>query len=522
MLNSLRMSLKIDYAYSLNSFIYNLRRLPIFKDLITDDLYKSKNLKKVVAFLSTGWAFFKTIFFNLLYFFSIYFLASLINKSHLSLTFIHIYFIFTIIGFFINNRLLNTSKKKYFSIVLFKMDAKEFMESSLVYNLFKYLLLHSFSFLVISFFVKIPLLVIVQLVLLAFFSRITGEALNILFYKRYSYVWLNNYYLYFSILISLLVLSFLPLKNIFISSNLIFIVLLIFIIISPFSFRYLVRVKDYKLIFKKLNTKNMALSEQEALSYSRQQMVEVKKKDINISSKRLKNKKGYDLFNTIFFERHREILLRSAKKFSLVLAIIYIVLGFLVLNDANIFRGVNAFFSSNLGWFVLIMYFINRGAIVTQAMFFNCDHAMLRYNFYREPKVLLGLFKKRLKLLIKVNLLPATVMVLGNSLLLYLTLNKEVYAYLVIAFYIITLSIFFSVHYLVIYYLLQPYNSEMQLKKVSYSLVSILTYGVCYYVSTVRLNYLSFGILFIIFTLLYSAISLYLVYKFSPRTFKIN
>ena len=135
---------------------------------------------------------------------------------------------------------------------------------------------------------------------------------------------------------------------------------------------------------------------------------------------------------------------------------------------------------------------------------------------------IMNLFKKRLITLIKVNLLPAFVIVLGNSFLLYFTKQVNISMYIMLALYIISLSIFFSIHYLVIYYLLQPFNSEMQLKKVSYSLVSILTYVVCYFATDITLNYFNFSLLGILFTITYSLISLYLVYKFSPKTFKIN
>ncbi len=511
MFNTLIMSLKIDYTYSINAFIYNLRRLPILKDLITEDIYKSKNLKRFISIISIIYSCLKTIFFHLLYFFLIYFLASIINKTNISKSFIHIYFIFSIIGFFINNNLLNTSKKKYFSIVLFNMNAKKFMESSLFYNLFRYLILNILSFMVISYFIDIPFIIIIYLLLIPFFLRIVGEALNILFYKKYSYVWINNYYLYFSILISLLVVSFLPFKDIFVSRSILFIFLIGGIILSLISLTYLLRVKDYKIMFKKLNTKNAVLSKDN--SYNRQKMVEVKKKDIKIDSRKLKNKKGYDLFNTIFFERHKEILMRSSKKYSLVLMGIYIIL--LILG-----RKVNIL--NNLGAFIILMYFINRGAIVTQAMFFNCDHAMLRYNFYRERSVLLNLFKKRLTTLIRVNLLPALVIILGNSLLLLVNGNNNIFIYLMLGLYIISLSIFFSIHYLVIYYLLQPFDSSMQIRKISYSIVSILTYVACYFLIDVNLNYLYFSLFSIIFTIVYSVISLYLVYRFSPETFKIN
>ena len=50
MINILHKTLQIDIAYSVNSFIYVLRRLPIFKDLITDDIYKSKTIKRIIGF----------------------------------------------------------------------------------------------------------------------------------------------------------------------------------------------------------------------------------------------------------------------------------------------------------------------------------------------------------------------------------------------------------------------------------------------------------------------------------------
>ena len=47
MINVLKKTLQIDYAYSVNSFIYVLQRLPIFSDLLTKDAYSSKLLKNI-------------------------------------------------------------------------------------------------------------------------------------------------------------------------------------------------------------------------------------------------------------------------------------------------------------------------------------------------------------------------------------------------------------------------------------------------------------------------------------------
>ena len=148
--------------------------------------------------------------------------------------------------------------------------------------------------------------------------------------------------------------------------------------------------------------------------------------------------------------------MRSAKNFSLIILVIIIVLGVLSFYNNDIYNNIHGFLLNRLGWFVLIMYLINRGSVVTQAMFYNCDHAMLRYNFYREPAVILELFKKRLIMLIKINLLPAIVIAIGSTILLCITDVGLVINYIMIPLFIIVLSVFFSVHYLVIYYLLQP------------------------------------------------------------------
>ena len=177
---------------------------------------------------------------------------------------------------------------------------------------------------------------------------------------------------------------------------------------------------------------------------------------------------------------------------------------------------------NRLGIFVFIMYFVNRGSIVTQAMFYNCDHAMLKYNFYREPDVILGLFKKRLMLTVNINLFPAVTLALGTVILLLVTGGTALINYVIIFLFIIILSVFFSVHYLVIYYLLQPYNEKMEMKKVSYTIVSLVTYLVAYTLNDIRMPSLYFSLIGLLFTVGYIVVGLRLVYKKAPKTFKLN
>ena len=184
---------------------------------------------------------------------------------------------------------------------------------------------------------------------------------------------------------------------------------------------------------------------------------------------------------------------------------------------------INNWILNSLPYFVFIMYFTNRGSVVTQAMFINCDNSMLTYRFYRSPKSILSLFWKRLLTLIKINMIPSLVISLGLPILLFITGgSSNIYDYGLLFIAVIFLSIFFSVHHLVIYYLLQPYDINMKAKSTTYGIVNGVTYFICYMCIDLQLPTTVFAGFTIIFALLYVVISLFLVYKYAPLTFKLK
>ena len=52
---------------------------------------------------------------------------------------------------------------------------------------------------------------------------------------------------------------------------------------------------------------------------------------------------------------------------------------------------------------------------------------------------------------------------------------------------ILAMSAFFSIHYLTVYYLLQPYTAGTEMKSGTYRIVMVLTYVVCYAMINVRM-----------------------------------
>lgn len=237
-------------------------------------------------------------------------------------------------------------------------------------------------------------------------------------------------------------------------------------------------------------------------------------------------KKGYDAFHEIFMKRHKKLMTRSANRLALItLAIVVIIfLGGFIFSAFT--PGVKEAYQ-NLGpvavpFTPLLLYWMNRGSNMTNAMFMNCDHAMLAYSFYREPETILAMFKRRLLSLVRLNLRPAAAVALFFPLCSLVGHGSILSETLLYSITVLLLSVFFSIHTLVMYYLLQPFDLQNQNVGRVYQTISFITYVVCYTIKDLAKDSLLFCILVAAFVVIYATISLFLVQKYAPRTFKLR
>ena len=94
--------------------------------------------------------------------------------------------------------------------------------------------------------------------------------------------------------------------------------------------------------------------------------------------------------------------------------------------------------------------------------------------------------------------------------------------YVMLLISVLCMSAFFSMHYLTIYYLLQPYNAGTEIKSGTYRIVVIATYLFCYGFMQLRMSTFVFGLGTIIFCVVYCAAACVLVYRLAPRTFRLR
>lgn len=523
MFNDFLISFKLKNTYRVNSIIFSIKQLPIIKKMLPNELYKSKGLKIFANIISSLIEVISTFLGKLLYIFIMIFLAlNLYKEVNYAYLFIHIFVFLTICGGFCNTYMFNPTKDKYYAIFLMKMDAKNYVLSNYNYSLLKVLIGFLPFTIIFSIFVGLPLWVGILMPIFVIMIKNIFNSCALIDYKRSGRVKNENNATksYWIGIVSFLLLAYgLPLLVIPINLIIFIILFIVTLILGIGSYLYIYRFQEYRQIYKSVLTPNNIF----ILENQKQMTQDNSLNKIEFDTLDSSNKKGYAYFHDIFVKRHKKILTKSAKKTTFISTIIIVLILLATIIKPEIKQNINRVILTYLPYFVFIMYIINRGQVVTQAMFMNCDHSMLSYRFYKSPNAILGLFKERLKTLIKVNLMPAFVIAIGLAVLLYATGGTDnSLNYLIVILSILSMSIFFSVHYLVMYYLLQPYNVNIEMKSSTYSIVQTVTYFLVYFMIDLRLPTFYFGIAAIIFCILYSFISLFLAYRIAPNTFKLR
>ena len=517
-------SFQVKNAYTVNQFIYGLQRIPLIGKHIPSTFYKIKFFKLISFLITFIREVIKVFGYKLLYIAVFLIFPLSLFKSNSSELFMHMYLFLAIIGAFANTEIFNPTKDKYYMIVLMKMNARNHAISSFLYFLGSIFVGQLVSMLILAhnlvswYFILLLCLITIMLKFIAinfYFYRmkLKGEVIN----ENKPKSWL----LYFGLIVLFLILAYgLPYFNIIIPEYIFLILSTIIIILGLISIKSVFTYPNYAKLYKKLlNQNNIFVSSEDV---QKNTLIESNLKRISIDTTITSNKEGFAYFHDLFVKRHRKILSDSAKKTTIGILLVGIVLCFVMLLAPTAKVPINNFIMNYLPFVLLLMYFINTGKVVTNAMFMNCDHSMLSYRFFRQPNTLLSLFRERLKTLIILNLIPAFFMSLVISILLVLSGGASLLTYVVIFFSIIAMSIFFSVHNLILYYLLQPYNIGMEMKSTTYTIASLVTYWLCYYISDLKVSSLTFGIIMILFAVIYSLVSLFLVYRYAPKTFKLR
>lgn len=224
----------------------------------------------------------------------------------------------------------------------------------------------------------------------------------------------------------------------------------------------------------------------------------------------------------VFFKRHTWLLLKPATITSVIIAAIYIavtVTGYCFVPE--LFETIVQSIAFVYQALAFVLYFISTSPKACRAMFYNCDISLLHMPFYREPKLLLSVFGRRLSLTAAINSLPA--LVLGLSLsALNLQGGGAISDCILLPLTSLMLSLFFTVYHLSMYYLFQPYTTSPDTKNPFFTISNLIIYIICYSLFQIEIPIYGFAYAVLGITGLAIALSLAAVYKFAPRRFRIK
>lgn len=525
MIKAFRISCDLKNTYRVNGIIYSIQQIPVIKRLFTDELYASRGLKIFAGILSAAWEIVSAFLGKYLYLLLLVALpAGLYKGGDAGSVSMHILLFLTLIGTFMNTYMFDPSNDKYYAMILMRMDARAYTLSNYLYTSVKTVV--GFLPFTIYFGMKwgtAPALYI----LLPFFimgAKMTAAWLLLSRYERKGICMNENLPPKFAWPLTgiLLVLAYgLPYIGITVPAAVISAAAALSLAAGLYCLTKIMKFGRYREMYQLiLADKRNAVEVGEIIhKTTEEQSRKMISQDTAITSR----KKGFEYFNELFIRRHKRALWRPAGRTACIAA--FIIAALLVVMQVNmeVKLAVNRLLLVFLPYFVFIMYAINRGTSFTQVLFMNCDHSMLTFAFYKKPEFILRLFCIRLREIIKVNLLPAAVIGTGFALMLYVSGGTDnALNYIVLFVSILALSVFFSVHYLTCYYLLQPYNVNTELKSATYRIVMSGTYIVCFLFMKLRMDTFVFGIVTTVFCILYSIIASLLVYRFAPRTFRLR
>ena len=520
-----RISFSLKNTYRVNCLIYALKQVPILKKILPESLYRSRGLKVVANILSILWEINMAFLGKLVYFLFVYAVAANMYEAlEPKQLFLHTYVFLTIMGSFTNTYMFNPTKDKYYGMIFLRMNAREYTLTNYLYALLKIFL----GFLIFGMIFGLACgLSVWQCLLLPFFTvglKVSVAAYSLGKYEKSGVITNENKlgkYGWFVLFLLLAVAYGLPAIELFLPEMFCIVFMILSAVAGVFSVRKILTFAFYREVYKELLTPGIITEDvgKQAVKEQQEQSRKIISVDSNITSKHA----GFEYLNDLFVKRHHKLLWASSKKIAeiCIVLLLGILLSFYLKPQWK--SGVNDILVGALPYFLFVMYAINRGTDFTRLLFMNCDHSLLTYSFYKKPGFVLELFQIRLKELIRINLLPASVISVGLAFLLWFTGGTEnPLDYVVVIVSILCMSIFFSVHYLTIYYLLQPYNAGSEIKSASYQIVTAVTAFFCYLIMNRTIPTLLFGSFTILFCVVYCVIACVLVYYFAPKTFRIR
>lgn len=533
MLETLKQTIIINFSITLNSWIYFLKRIPFVKVLFKQVGYEHAEITKVMYVFALIYNMIAQVIKSVLLLglsFGVIFLflredMSGINQRNL---YWQIFILFYVLLALPNNNILEPHRRKFISVKLMRMNARSFVIADYFPKLIWRQIAELPLFYLVARIYHIDVLLALFMVVAKNFATIASEALQIRYYHRTGKFYHNKIAL--NLLYSLLIIGigyYSTLNHIILELPDIAIIALGVTLwtLGIFSANYIISYQNYAVALNDANRLDKLSVDMNSIKKNAA-FTGVKLKDKEFSADELKydksnRKEGFTYINDIFFRRHKRILNKPIQIQVIILLGLFLasILASFLIPDfhTNYLKLMKRGFPA----LIFALYLMSTGQKATRAMFYNCDISLLHYGFYKTKGAVLATFTIRLKHLIVANMIPAGILAI-ELILLDVLLGGSGMILLPIGIMTLVLSVFFVIHNLFLYYIFQPYTTDLTVKNPMYKLFSSITYLLCYISMQIKNVSITFLVFVVVVTLIYSVAALITVYRVAPKTFTIK
>lgn len=538
MINSIKIIIKLKTATNTNSFIYFLKRLWLIGKLFKDSMYSDSDTKNTLAIVVSVLVQIKNLFTTGIYLFMMVILPILLAEStndelkgdRLYIVIHILFFLNFIIGSFSDSHIFSVTQEKILCIKQMHMKPGSYIKAALLIKYFPFYLYYLIAFLIMFPLIggSITLAIVLWIAYICF--RMLGEAIQLYVYDKKGYIISRQKLIILPFMLIALVAAYLPLliKTKYYVIYLFHhpVAIIIYIILGLLSIKYVVSYKHYtKKLPRTIDLRYSYKHNKEEVQKNSFRDVAIKEKDLLVSNANNKydNLKGYSYLNALFFERHRRLLVKP-----ILIRLCIILLALLSGIIMHMIRpGLAINVSKNIPeWvpsLVFVMYLLTTANKACRAMFYNCDISLLRHGFYRRPKTVLHNFWIRFIKISLYNIIIA--LALDIAIIIFLNVCKAEWMSLdMLLLYASTilLSIFFTIHHMFMYYVFQPYTSELSVNNPFFKLINGIIYFLSYMCFQIKGANIIFTIIILAFTLIYITFASVIIVVYAPKHFRVK
>lgn len=535
MYKTFKNTFNVGFAKKANGIIYALQKLPLIGKKVPNRLYRHTNLKIILGVIATifsvlGRFIGKGIYLGVMIMVPAYYING--GMENIYPLFLQMFFLLSLVfGTIMESRVFTGSIREAFDMIrLMRCDAKKYYLKNIIYkNIADFIYFMPAMFIVGAIIGMEPIKAVI-LIFEFVALRFIGEGVYLFVYSGFGLILHEKMWFVIPLMVGALAVSYgLPFLKIAIDCEAIlfnFVTTSIIGALAVLSIMYEIKYRKYSNISIKMLRQQVFTDAEGAVEkamFAEVTLDEKKMQKEDLSKNLYEDKKGYEYLNALFFRRHIKIMVAPIRVRVIIVGAVFIAGVCLVYFAPETRENLIDALKGMSPLMVFIMYMMSTGARCCKAMFYNCDASLLRYSYYREKDVILSNFKSRLKRIVGLNLIPTVELCIAIVLIVIISgYSGELLTLVPLILSILCLSCFFSIHHLFMYYVLQPYTEEFQIKSPIFSAVNGAVYFISYLCLNIKTAPSYFTFLVLAITIVYMFVALIVTYKVAPRTFKVK